>query len=134
MNKEQLLKELNFKASRSSGAGGQHVNKVSTKVDLSFYIETSLGLSSREKELLHKNLQNRLTKEGLLQLSCSETRSQHKNKELVIQRFFELLQQKTQRPKIRRATKPTRGSVVRKSQNKQKHSLKKTLRRKPKLD
>ena len=134
MNKEQLLKELNFKASRSSGAGGQHVNKVSTKVDLSFYIEESLGLSLREKELLHKNLQNKLTKQGFLLLSCSETRSQHKNKELVIQRFFELLQQKLVRPKVRKVTKPTRGSVVRKSEKKQKHSLKKILRQKPKLE
>lgn len=134
MNKEQLLKELVFKASRSSGAGGQHVNKVATKVNVSFNIASSLGLSLREKELLYKNLQSKLTKDSLLQLSCSETRSQHKNKELVIQRFFDLLQKQTLRKKVRRSTKPTRGSVIRKSEKKQKHSLKKTLRKKPKID
>lgn len=134
MDKSQILKEFIFKASRSSGAGGQHVNKVSTKVDVSLYIENSEGLSEREKELLLKNLHNRITKDGLLQLSFSETRSQFRNKEIVIQRFFELLSMKLKRPKVRRITKPTRGSLIRKSEKKQKHSLKKSLRKKPKID
>ena len=134
MNASQLVKELKFKAVRSSGAGGQHVNKVSSKVELSFSIEDSLGLSIREKELLYKNLASRLTKDNLLMMSCAESRSQHKNKELVIQRFFELLKLKLVRPKIRRATKPTRGSVVRKSEGKKRNSQKKAMRRKPNIE
>ncbi len=134
MNTQLLLKELNFKAIRSSGAGGQHVNKVSSKIELYFNIEVSEGLSLREKELLYKNLANRVSKDNILMLSCDESRSQHRNKELAIQRFFELIKQKLVRPKVRRATKPTRGSVVRKSENKKRNSQKKALRKKPKLD
>ena len=134
MNKDQLLKELNFKAVRSSGAGGQHVNKVSSKVELFFNIENSLGLSNSEKELLYKNFGSRLTKESVLILACDENRSQHRNKEVVIQRFLELLKEKLIRPKIRRATKPTNASVFRKSEKKKRNSEKKAMRKKPKLD
>lgn len=134
MNASQLVKELKFKAVRSSGAGGQHVNKVSSKVELSFNIEDSLGLSLREKELLQKNLTSRLTKDGVLLMSCSESRSQHRNKELVIQLFFDLLKQKLIRPKIRRATKPTKASVMRKSEGKKRNSQKKAMRRKPNIE
>ncbi len=134
MNAAQLVKELKFKAVRSSGAGGQHVNKVSSKVELSFNIEDSLGLSLREKELLYKNLASRLTKDTLLLMSCAERRSQHRNKELVIQRFFELLKEKLIRPKIRRATKPTRSSLIRKSEGKKRNSQKKAMRRKPNIE
>ena len=134
MNTSQLVKELKFKAVRSSGAGGQHVNKVSSKVELSFNIEDSLGLSLREKELLQKNLTSRLTKDGVLLMSCSESRSQHRNKELVIQLFFDLLKQKLIRPKIRRATKPTKASVMRKSEGKKRNSQKKAMRRKPNIE
>ena len=134
MNASQLVKELKFKAVRSSGAGGQHVNKVSSKVELSFNIEDSLGLSLGEKELLQKNLTSRLTKDGVLLMSCSESRSQHRNKELVIQLFFDLLKQKLIRPKIRRATKPTKASVMRKSEGKKRNSQKKAMRRKPNIE
>ena len=101
---------------------------------MSFDVQNSLGLSVREKELLYKNLATRLTKEYILMLDCAESRSQHKNKELVIQRFFNLLKEKLARPKIRRATKPTKGSVVRKSESKKRNSQKKALRKKPKID
>ena len=134
MDRTKILKEFIFKTSRSSGAGGQHVNKVSTKVDVSLHIENSEGLSERDKKLLLKNLYNRITKDGFLQLSSSETRSQYRNKEIAIQRFFELLNEKLKRSKVRRVTKPTRGSLIRKAEKKQKHSLKKTLRKKPKID
>jgi len=134
MNSSQLLKELKFKAVRSSGAGGQHVNKVATKVELFFNIEYSLGLSQREKELLYTNLGSKLNKDKTFSLSSGETRSQHRNKELVTQRFFELLKQKLIKPKIRRATKPTRASVIRKSEGKKRNSQKKAMRRKPNIE
>ena len=89
---EAILHELTFKAIRSSGSGGQHVNKVSSKVELTFNLSESLLFDDDQKERLLRKLQNRLTKEGVLILQCGESRSQHKNKEIVTKRFFELLE------------------------------------------
>jgi ribosome-associated protein len=134
MNASEIIKELSFKAIRSSGAGGQHVNKVSSKIELTFNLENSNALSEREKELLKTKLSSRLTKENKLILFCDETRSQHRNKDLAIKRFLELLKANLIRPKNRRKTKPTRGSIKRKTENKKRVSVKKALRKKPKLD
>lgn len=134
MDTHELIKELKFKAIRSSGAGGQHVNKVSSKIELTFNLANSNGLSEKQKETLFKKLANRLTKGNILILFSDETRSQHRNKELVIKRFLALIKQGLQKPKIRRATKPTKASVKRKAENKRKTSLKKSLRKKPSID
>jgi ribosome-associated protein len=83
MDKVQILSELNFKAVRSSGAGGQNVNKVSSKVVLNFDVENSNGLSEEEKPLVLSKLASRLTKENILILNCDEDRSQFKNKAIV---------------------------------------------------
>ncbi|SEE12436.1 ribosome-associated protein [Tenacibaculum sp. MAR_2010_89] len=133
MNIAELFRELTFKATRSSGAGGQHVNKVSSKIELSFDIKNSIGLSSREKELLSKNLAHRLTKNHFLILFCDDTRSQHRNKELAIKRFIELIKLNLIRPKSRRPTKPTKNSIKKRVETKKKNSLKKALRKKPKI-
>jgi len=134
MNASQLIQELSFKATRSSGPGGQHVNKVSSKVMLFFNIEASLSFSELEKERIFKNLKHRITNENLLVLSCDETRSQHKNKELVTKRFFNLIKENLKKPKIRRVTKPTKASVYRKAEGKKRNSLKKAMRKKPRLE
>ena len=134
MNKENILKEIHFKATRSSGAGGQHVNKVSSKVEVTFDLENSNSLSESEKQLLTQKLAARLTKENRLILSCEETRSQHRNKEIAIQKFLRLITESLIRPKKRRPTKPSRASVRRRSETKQRTSVKKTLRKKPGLD
>ncbi|KGL62705.1 alternative ribosome rescue aminoacyl-tRNA hydrolase ArfB [Polaribacter sp. Hel1_85] len=134
MNIENLIKELNFKAIRSSGAGGQHVNKVSSKIELAFDLENSLALSDREKDLLKIKLQSKLTKDNNLILFCDETRSQHRNKEIAIKRFLELIKINLIRPKKRRPTKPSKASVKRKAESKKRTSVKKALRKKPKLD
>ena len=84
---ESLIKELKFKAIRSSGSGGQHVNKVASKVELQFDVQNSSLLNEEEKEILLEKLKNRLSKEGILVLQCGESRSQHKNKTLVIDRL-----------------------------------------------
>ena len=133
MNQSLILKELKFKAARSSGAGGQHVNKVSTKVILQFDLLNSFGLSEHEKEILQKKLINKLTKEGLLILSCAISRSQHKNKKLIIIHFLKLLKENLKINKARRLTNPTRSSIIKKIENKKRHSLKKDLRKKPKF-
>lgn len=130
MDAESILIELKFKAIRSSGAGGQHVNKVSSKVELTFNVSNSNAFTEEEKELLYKNLATKLTKENVLILFCDETRSQHKNKEIVIQRFFELIKNGLKKPKTRKATKPSKASVKKRLENKKKASEKKQNRKK----
>ena len=134
MGIENLIKELSFKATRSSGAGGQHVNKVSSKVELTFDLENSKEFSDEEKELLLKKLVTRLTKENVLILQCGESRSQHKNKEIVIKRFLDLITAGLIRPKKRKKTKPSKGAVQKRLTSKKKLSEKKTKRKKPDLD
>lgn len=134
MNKAGLLQELNLKAVRSSGAGGQHVNKVSTKVVLAFDVANSNALSSIEKERVLHKLAKRLTKDNILMLQADATRSQFKNKELVIKRFLELLENAIKIQKKRRKTKPSRSSVEKRLRKKKKDALKKANRGRPKLD
>ncbi len=131
MNTSIIIKELKFKALRSSGPGGQHVNKVSSKVELSFDIEASKGLTDEEKHLLRQKLSSRLTKTGILIIQCSNSRSQHRNKELAIIRLFEVLKSSLQVPKKRKATKPSKQAIKRRREQKQKQSLKKASRKKP---
>lgn len=134
MKTEEIIKECVFKAVRSSGAGGQHVNKVSSKVVLSFDITASESLRPDEKELLTTKLKSRLNKQNVLLLDSSESRSQYQNKEIVITRFIAIIKAALYVPKSRRATRPTRGSVVRKKNNKTHLSQKKAMRRKPSSD
>ena len=131
MNKDKIHKELQFKAVRSSGAGGQHVNKVSSKVALSFDLMNSTSFSDHEKELLLKNLSNKLNKEGVLQLTSGESRSQHTNKEKVTQRFFELIEKGLITPKKRKPTKVSKAQKQKRLEDKQRQAVKKDLRRKP---
>jgi len=131
VNQEQIFTELQFKAIRSSGPGGQHANKVSSKVELSFHIEASAGLTDREKKRLILKLGNKLSKEGLLILQCDESRSQHKNKELVIKRFLKLIEKSLVVPKARKKSKPTRSSIEKRLKSKKIASLKKINRSKP---
>ncbi|MEO9480492.1 MAG: alternative ribosome rescue aminoacyl-tRNA hydrolase ArfB [Maribacter dokdonensis] len=131
MNQEQILNELQFKAIRSSGPGGQHANKVSSKVELSFQIAASDGLTERQKKRLLLKLGNKLSKEGILILQCDESRSQHKNKDLVIKRFFKLLEKSLIVPKARKKSKPTRSSIEKRLKSKKIASLKKINRSKP---
>jgi len=131
LTQEQIITELQFKAIRSSGPGGQHANKVSSKVELSFHIESSAGLTVREKKRVYLKLGNKLSKEGLLILQCDESRSQHKNKELVIKRFFKLLEKSLSVPKMRKKSKPTRSSIEKRLKSKKIASIKKLNRGKP---
>ena len=129
-----MISELTFKAIRSSGSGGQHVNKVSSKVELQFSILTSQYLNDNQKELLLKYLKTRLTKEYVLILQCDESRSQHKNKELVIKRFMQLVDKGLIVPKKRRPTKTPRAVIKKRLNTKKKQSAKKENRKKPDLD
>lgn len=134
MNSDYLIKELQFKAIRSSGAGGQHVNKVSSKIELTFNISNSNYLTEEQKERLLLKLSNKINKENVLTIFCDESRSQHRNKEIAIQRFLEMIQNGLIIPKKRKPTKPSKASILKKAENKKKLSLKKNLRKKPNIE
>ena len=121
-------KEFQFQASRSGGAGGQNVNKVSTKVELKFHVDNSSILTQEEKELILQKLTNRINSDGYLQVICQDERSQLKNKELCVKRFYELLRQALTRQKKRTASKPTRSSVKQRLDNKKRLAQKKANR------
>ena len=134
MDKSGLLRELKFKAIRSSGAGGQHVNKVSSKVELTFDVSNSNALSLNEKKRIISKLSSRLTKENVLMLQADEYRSQHRNKELVIKRFLDLLENSLRLEKKRKRTRPTKSSIEKRIRRKKKDAMKKANRRRPDLD
>lgn len=120
MKTEIINSELNFKAVRSSGAGGQNVNKVSSKMVLIFDVATSEGLNDDEKLLLQTKLKTKISQENLLILTCDEDRSQFKNKRIIIKRFFEMLEKALVKPKVRKATKITKGANEKRIQEKKK--------------
>jgi len=130
----KLISELSFKAVRSSGAGGQHVNKVSSKVELSFSILESKVLTEEQKVRLITKLQPRLTNNQVLVLQCDESRSQHKNKALVISRFLQTLENGLKVPKKRRPTRVPKSAIKKRLKGKKITSEKKATRRKPNLD
>ncbi|KDN56777.1 alternative ribosome rescue aminoacyl-tRNA hydrolase ArfB [Flavobacterium seoulense] len=131
MEIHKLISELQYKAVRSSGAGGQNVNKVSSKVVLSFDLKNSQALSDEEKLLLENNLSSRLTSDLILILNCDEDRSQLKNKEIVTKRFLELIRKGLIVPKIRKATRIPKSVIKKRIKDKKNLSEIKKSRRKP---
>jgi ribosome-associated protein len=128
MNYQDLNKEVSYRTSRSGGAGGQHVNKVSTKVEILFVVNDSSVLTERKKTIILEKLSNRINLEGVLSLKCDETRSQTANKEIVFDRFINLIKTALTPVKKRRPTKPSRSSVRKRLDSKKKHSEKKSNR------
>ncbi len=116
---------------RSSGAGGQNVNKVASKVVLSFDLLNSEALVEEEKTLLENKLSSRLTSEGILILNCDEDRSQLKNKEIVTKRFLQIITQGLIVPKIRKTTKVPKSVIRKRLKDKKNNSEIKQNRRKP---
>ena len=131
MEIQTILSEVKYKAVRSSGAGGQNVNKVSSKVVLTFDLANSQGFSEEEKLLLESNLHNRLTSDLVLILNCDEDRSQIKNKEIVIKRFLDIIEKGLYVPKIRKATKIPKAVIRKRIKDKKRASEVKQNRRKP---
>ena len=130
MKTNQLLAELQFKAVRSSGAGGQNVNKVSSKVVLTFDVSRSAALTDEEKKHLYSKLSNRLTTDKMLLLTCDEDRSQLKNKTIIIKRFLALMQNALIVDKKRKATKIPRSAIEKRIKAKRNLSEIKQNRRK----
>lgn len=131
MEKDKLISELQFKAVRSSGAGGQNVNKVSSKVVLSFDLKNANSLSMEEKNRLETSLSSRLTNDHILILNCDEDRSQFKNKEIVIKRFLAIIEQGLYIPKTRKATKIPKSVIRKRLKDKKNLSETKKNRKKP---
>ena len=131
MEAEKILAELQFKAVRSSGAGGQNVNKVSSKVVLTFDLKNSQALSNDEKGLLENKLASRLTSEQILILNCDEDRSQLKNKAIVTKRFIDIITAGLIIPKIRKATKIPKSVIRKRIKDKKNLSETKRNRKKP---
>jgi ribosome-associated protein len=121
--------ELRYSASRSSGPGGQNVNKVSTKVELRFSVISSFLLSDEEKKLLVSALASRINEEGELILVCQRERSQSRNRDLVTERFYSLLVKALTPAKKRRPTVPTHGSVEKRLSEKRRRSEAKSRRK-----
>src|SRR5687768_4134012 len=125
-----LGNELVFTTSRSSGPGGQNVNKVNSKVTLQWDVGKSVMLTAEEKNILVQKLSSKLTREGVLMLNAQENRSQIQNKEAVIEKFERLLSKAFEKKKVRKATKPSKGAVQSRIKKKKAQSEKKQWRRK----
>lgn len=130
MKSEQIISELSFKAVRSSGPGGQNVNKVSSKVVLSFNLLASQALSLNEKARLQTKLSSRLTNESVLVLNCDEGRSQVKNKEIIIKRFLSIIKNGLIIPKMRLETKIPKSVIKKRIKDKKSLSVTKFFRKK----
>jgi ribosome-associated protein len=126
--------ELTFRASRSGGPGGQHVNTSSTRVELVWDVENSPSLTSDQRERIRTRLATRISSEGLLILASSATRSQHRNRQEVTERFAEMLRGALHIPRARRKTKPSRAEREKRLRSKKRRSETKRLRRPPSVD
>jgi ribosome-associated protein len=125
-----LVDELDFTASRSSGPGGQNVNKVSTKITLRFDVVNSLILTAQQKTILQNKLASKLSKEGVLLLHAQEKRSQLQNKEETLVKLEQLLAKAFAIKKVRRPTKPGKAAKQKRITDKKQRSEKKQWRQK----
>ncbi|MFH1295705.1 MAG: alternative ribosome rescue aminoacyl-tRNA hydrolase ArfB [Bacteroidota bacterium] len=129
LNDRDFLQELTFSASRSSGPGGQHVNKVSTKVELRFHVEGSRLFAPEEKELILEKLAKRINLDGELVLVSQSERTQLKNKERVIEKFYELLKKALTPRRKRKPTKPSPEAKEKRLEEKRLQAEKKERRK-----
>ncbi len=127
------LSELHFQFSRSSGPGGQHVNRTASQVELIFDVGNSPSLSEMQRSRVLRQLRTYIDTHGILHLTSQTTRSQHRNRAEVVERFILLLQRALHVPKRRIPTRPSLGVAVRRLESKQRTSTVKQTRRRPAL-
>ncbi len=128
INIDQILTEIVFKTSRSSGKGGQHVNKTETRVSIVFNINESSIFSENQKEIILKKLGSRIDSNGNIQIDAEDTRSQLKNKEIACKRLIQLLNESLIVPKKRKVTKPNKAAILKRLKSKKINSEKKKNR------
>ncbi len=121
--------ELTVRASRASGAGGQHVNKTSSRVEVVWNVAASRALSAEDRSWLLRKLASRLSTDGSLRIVASDTRSQLRNREIAMERMAEVVRTALARPKKRKPTKPSRSALRARVDAKKRRSLQKKLRR-----
>jgi ribosome-associated protein len=122
--------ELSYQATQSGGPGGQHANRSATRVQLFWDVDSSSALDERQKARVRSRLRNRLDKHGVLQLAEGGSRSQHRNREAVTERFVELVAAALRPRKKRKPTRPTRASKERRLQAKKRRGEVKETRKK----
>lgn len=132
--RKDLVKAVSFKTSRSGGKGGQHVNKVSSKVELIFFIDGAAFFSPEQKQLLKERLAGKLDQEGNLHVIAQEDRSQLVNKQTAVDKLMVVLCNALHVDKLRRPTRTQRSVILKRRSDKRTISLKKESRRKPGLD
>jgi len=129
LNGRRFENEFVFNATRSSGPGGQHVNKVSTRIELRFDIAATKMMSEEEKETIKNKLARRITKENILIIVSQSERSQYDNKAKVTEKFYKLIEKALTPEKKRKPTRPTASSKAKRLEEKQIKAEKKALRK-----
>ncbi len=130
--RECLIREVEYRTSRSSGPGGQHVNKTESRVELLWSPQDSDCLNEAQKKMITSRLRSRITGDGVLIMASEKYRSQYRNKAEVTQRFLDLIQASLVPVKKRRPTKPTRSSVEKRIRSKKiRGDIKRTRRKGP---
>ena len=126
--------ELDVRVSRSSGAGGQHVNKTSSRVEIFWNIPASRAITDEQRTRLLDKLSSRLTTEGSIRVVASDMRSQSRNRDLAEERLTELVRRALVVPRKRKPTKPTRAAKEARLESKKLHSNKKRTRQNQSFD